>query len=640
MAAPKPTPQKKHSPKDDNSPQTELVNAVSELRNHSRQQITEWLVKNSMLKTATSLVSDGKLKLAEEETIESFTVKKALEIEHYVYMKHFDGGQLTDEYRKQMKSINFNLKTNTSLTVDILTGKVTGEKVSQMSTEEMARKEIQEFNEQARLESEKQHTILTEQQGPRIRRTHKGEELVEDVSTSHSTTVNTAPTVVHHRRPITEDPEILEDAPALKPDPPFTSTPSKTPPTTTSASHTPRASSPAPDAHTKEPRKSFDINAVWSKVETTTTSDAPTRPSSTPQPFRPTHSGVKEDHDVDMLLRDDAPQHNDTGTPPYSPQLHPTSLPSLPSQPHWKGHITMSGIASLTCYATHLGGPSSVGSKPWPDLLDANFAIDGRIKVERATEYLCGQKFSRSSALITALLQPEGERDREEFGRLWEYFDRKERYAVVGRHTGRWVKDLYLVPVEKGRGELPVWFEVLEPAVDSSKLPEGRALLIVTVVIRGQVESQQLQPTQQFQTPMHQQQQWPPHLQPQATPSNYGTPLQPVATPYTHPTPAPAPPQPQFAPQQPLPQQPQFQQQLPPPPPQPQMGGVGQGQGGYAPKHPMTRELISMVPGLGEVQIRAIDSLLQQNPELQNKPDLLAEEVGKVLGQGEGAGGQ
>jgi len=46
----------------------------------------------------------------------------------------------------------------------------------------------------------------------------------------------------------------------------------------------------------------------------------------------------------------------------------------------------------------------------------------------------------------------------------------------------------------------------------------------------------------------------------------------------------------------------------------------------------MTQELIGLIPKLSEVQAMAIDKLLQEHPELQTKPDVLAKEVEKVLG--------
>jgi len=45
----------------------------------------------------------------------------------------------------------------------------------------------------------------------------------------------------------------------------------------------------------------------------------------------------------------------------------------------------------------------------------------------------------------------------------------------------------------------------------------------------------------------------------------------------------------------------------------------------------MTLELLKIVPGLNEKQARTIDKLLEENPELQTKPDVLAKEVEKVL---------
>lgn len=52
----------------------------------------------------------------------------------------------------------------------------------------------------------------------------------------------------------------------------------------------------------------------------------------------------------------------------------------------------------------------------------------------------------------------------------------------------------------------------------------------------------------------------------------------------------------------------------------------------YVPKHSMTRDLIGLVPRLGENQVMAIDKLLQENPQLTSMPGELSKEVEKVLG--------
>ncbi|TGZ85735.1 hypothetical protein EX30DRAFT_315005 [Ascodesmis nigricans] len=630
---------------DDTSPQTELVRSVEELRNSTRQKTVAFLT-SFMTDSTKKLGQNNQLELSEGDNLEVIVQNKALEIEHHVYMNHFDGGRLVPEYNKRLRSIGVNLKQNPELTKEVISGRLSCERLSHMTTEEMQSKELKEFTQKALLESEKQHTLINTETGPRIRRTHKGEEIVDDFNTTtEDTLLDTGPIVRRNTEQMDETPPFpATSAPPESPKPQGDTSMS---PPGVSASHTPRSISRPPTASAdaqptsaeptpSDPARKFSIENVWSHVETP---DASSRPASQfrPPPLQPTTpAGTKIDRDIDALLKDDdiAP----ASTPPYSPKAFTPEarFSPPPNTPHWRGTVTMSAIASLNAVATLLGGPGGVGNKTWPDLLDTNLSIDGRIKLDRATEYLCGQKFSRSSSLITALLHPATSAPVETagFDKLFDYFAKKERYAVVGKHQLQCIKDLYIVPCDIEKNGPPDWFSVLDPPPKESDLPRGKCLVLVFVVIRALVDgAQPVYPQQQQQvlqqTPLHQQ-----HHQ-----SNmglqYGTPIQPLPSPYiTTPFVNPAN---QLAPQQ---QHGMYPHQPPQPPPPPQFGQPTpphhhsplQEQGPYIPVHPMTKELIQMVPGLGELQVRAIDRLLQENPDLQTQPEVLAKEVEKVLG--------
>jgi len=718
------TTKKAKKAKEDTTPQKELVNTVSELRNTYRQTVVGFLI-TCISEHAKRLINDKKITLQQDSTVETLCENRALQIEHHVYLNHFAEGQIVTDYKNKMRTIALNLKSNAALSDEILGGRLSCERLSHMTTEEMASKELKELTQQVRLESEKHNTLINET-GPRIRRTHKGEELVNEETTVQSG----QDTLLESGTVIRRSSEVVMDEPPPPPPPPAPITPgqpdspaqpaeaSMSPPTTvTATSETPRSPSQAlpiegsaPPLEKKE--RSFSIENVWSQVESPDTERRPSRLPARPAPVKPVDSKI--DKDIDMLLKDD---DQDVGTPPYSPASYNDHYSPKPDQDDdtvWRGRIDMNQIANLTATASLLGGPEQLGDKRWFELLDPVLNIDGRIKHERATEYLCGQKFSRSSSMVLASLKPEHSANQAQFDKLFEYFKTKERYAVVGKHNSPCIKDLYIVPIDSNE-TLPDWFNVVDPP---SKVPEksrsSRMLVLIFVVIRslvsGHVENGNgigarrfsAQPTLEFSTPqqpqaspyapqhMPQQQQYqasplsnqPPQQQPyspsplsQPPPQQahygstvpYGYPQQ-----QQHPHPLPSlqapqqfspPPQQHPHPPAPLPVPhgyPQHQQSPPPsqqqqqqqqhhspqphhqsprqlPQPLPTQPPLQQEQRppqrmAFVPKHAMTQELIGLIPKLSEVQAMAIDKLLQEHPELQTKPDVLAKEVEKVLG--------
>ena len=577
---------KKSQPKaapEDTSFQPEEVDHIDELRNTSRQRTVTYLAQN-MVDHSKKLSHDGTLKLPTNTSPEQLCERRALQVEYHLYMNLCTEGEIVAEYRQRARSIGYNLKTNAALSEEILCGRLAAEKLANMTAEEMASKELQELTQKVRLESEKQHTLLNET-GPRIRRTHKGEELVDENEGMQNDTLLESGKVIRRT-------DMTDDTPRSA-----TSTHSpKSPgamdvdhdPTPPSRTRSPSRHSPPPGADAPKNPSSFNISSVWSHVESPNTPSAP-HPHA-PRPQVPL-ANQQQDKDIDHLLRD-----SDAGTPPYSPR----SDLSPPPPDSWHGHLTMTGIASLSASASLLGGPAQIGSTTWHDLIDPTLTIDGRIKHDRATEYLCGQKFSRSSTLVMASLRPDNNASptaTHEFEKLFAYFRQKDRYAVVGRQKSPAIKDLYIVPIEANES-LPDWWHVVQPQAPYAAATTQRMLVLVFVVIRGlvpgaQTGSQTPQPVQPVQQVQHQPPP-PPHIVQQHQHHQQQQ-------------------QQQYHPQQPM---------LMPFVPR------------YEPIHPMTKELINMVPGLGEMQIRAIDTLLQENPDLQTKPDILAKEVEKVLGQG------
>ncbi|KAI5814093.1 hypothetical protein BZA77DRAFT_108275 [Pyronema omphalodes] len=664
--------------KEDTTPQQELVQSTSELRNSNRQAVVEFVI-SSLTPHAKRIVSEKKITLKDGETVEGLCENRALHIEHHVYMKYFAGGNITPEYRQKMRSIGLNLKSNASLSDEILGGGLSPERLAQMSTEEMASKELKAFAQQVRLESEKHNTLINET-GPRIRRTHKGEEIVGDESANagQETLLESGNLI---RRP---SDSVMEDAPApITPPQPGSPTqpadasmsPPITVPATSETPHSPSGAAASQGSAPPEKKdRSFSIENVWSKVESPDVERRPTPTTRVAPPLRPVETVTKVDKDIDMLLKDDDASVD--GSLPYSPASYNDHYSPKADNDYaddiWRGRVEMSAIANFGATAALLGGPGQLGDKKWFELLDTSINIDGRIKHERATEYLCGQKFSKSSSMVLASLTPDHAVHQQQFDKLYDYFKSKERYAVVGKNQNPAIKDLYIVPID-AQETLPDWFNVVDPPsnVPAEKRAQKMLVLIFVVIkhmvsgyvdtglqrrfshaletpkqpqaspyapgpyvpqvglapAQGQQGQQPFSPSpmvygqpnqqqQQYGYPQHQQHPHQGHLPP----------LYPVAP--GHPS--------QYPPHSSPPQQNQsahLQHPLPPVHPHPPPQGYQQypPPRTYIPKHPMTQELILNVPTINDIQIQTIDKLLEDNPNLQDRPEELAAKVGEYL---------
>lgn len=474
---------------EDNTPQKELVISIDELRNEGRRNIANFM-KMRLVDRANSLVTENELVLLEDQEVEKFCEKLALQVEHQVYLLFFNEGELSADYSKKARSIAYNINANVSLSDELLKGGLEPGRLAHMTSDEMASKELKELMQKVRLESEKYNTLITET-GPRIRRTHKGEELVGEVKEEEDTTAQDDSLLTPNSFPRRSD--STDEPPTSATKSPSAAVEMVESPITMPGNHydelprSPSAPGNRPPPTDLEKGRQFDIENVWNHIE------APD-PDHTPRPMRPAQvqvvtreTDLKIDKDIDMLLKDD----DVDATPPYSPASAMSDDHYSPrheeEEEEWRGRVEMNGIASLSATAALVGGPEYVSSAKWSDLLAEVLQIDGRIKHDRATEYLCGQKFSKSSSLIMVSLAPTDGVAQTEFKKLFDYFKERDRYAVVGKHSLKCIKDLYIVPVDV-QDSLPDWFNVLDPP---SRIPEtvrqGKLLIVIFVVIRNLV---------------------------------------------------------------------------------------------------------------------------------------------------------
>lgn len=592
-----------------------IVSDLKELTNASRKGAAQSLMK-LIEQQIKELVKQGEYSVPANSTAQDIASQTGLRIEHALYHIQASGsGEPNEAYKAQLRAITFNVKKNHALCVRLLQGDLTPHKLASMDPKDMASEEQKRKDAATMKEMEKQHTII-EQEGPRIRRTHKGEEYVDESRqvAAESVTSN-AParkSSIAEQDGDTKSPDLAIKSPS-------------------------QASRPSVDTARRQSSANFDIDKVWSNVANSPTGggdgegprfgELPLQQSPVISARDPSGPGTKTDADIDELLKDE-----EVESPPYSPKDTTESDGTV-----WQGVVNGGSLGKFHVSAKHAAGAtpdSDTLRMTYHQLLPDTIVIAGRIQPSKAEEYLCGLEYSNTSDLVIVYMPepPKNTPDQVQFDKFFRYFKSKDRFGVGNPHPIPAVKDLYLIPLEAGQ-ELPTFVKKLETefpdpthermllipiVIKNSELPHNVANSSVASPGGGPVAQTPMTPldgtfdTQQ--SSMYSQSPAPGHYAVNGTSqmphaqSNSGTP-------HPYPTPAPPaqyPPQPQFNPHLP-------QQQLLPPP------AVLNAQRVLGPlaTAPAVVQLCAQVPTAGEHEFGVIKEILEKNPEAANSLEVL-----------------
>ena len=369
----------------------------------------------------------------------------ALEIERAVSDTH-PASKGQREYSQQIKSLTFNLKHNPELMHGLLEAAHSPATLAVMTSEQLASSEMQRQTAEMRAKAEKQSILYQQETGPRVRRTHKGEEVVEDLTDAAASSSSQSAA----RKP--------QHPPLVKRE----STETKT------------RSPSQPDVQHSPTQSNFDIGKVFSTVKS----------PGLPQNRRPSApalntNGPGFDPDVDRMLQDEP------DSPPYSPTEE-----SLDPDVVWKGTLAMSSIADFGATAKHVGGANFASFGPWSRLIPKRMTVAGRIPQQSAIEYLCSLRYSNLTDIVVVSIAPVSPESQADYNKLAQYFLDKKRYGVIGNKVAGNVRDTYLVPVAPGDNGHP---EFMLNLVDNY-IPKMRTepLLLGVFVYRN--EPEQLKP--------------------------------------------------------------------------------------------------------------------------------------------------
>lgn len=336
-------------------------------------------------------------------------------------------------------------------------------------------------------EAEKQHMLIQEE-GPRIRRTHKGEELVGDETHVADSTEATFAAPIR-KRPSEIDTTMKGDSPepmsAQSPEPvelpeQIGEQPSEDKKPLTIDT---QASPPASAASERKTPSTFNIHDVWSGVKEKNVEQRSHQP---PKPSEPAAPPVKQqpDADIDQLLNDDEPEDEE----PYSPVEYTAD----PNAPVWHGRVDMPNIAQFSGKGKHVAGANLSANIPWSQLLPAGLTIEGRIHTNKADDYLCGLRYSNTTELcVIAVTSNETAEDLDGFDKLFKYFTERARYGVIAKNPVSSVKDTYVVPLEAGTAKKPEFIELLDDCNIEFPAPERMLLLSFVIKMNNSPSTQQ-----------------------------------------------------------------------------------------------------------------------------------------------------
>lgn len=620
-----------------------MVSSISELTNKARQGVANAL-NNRFVAEAGAAQKAGTYQVPQGKTVKEVAARLALETEHGMYHNLCGGsGEPDAAYKEQMRTILFNVKKNTELRDKILVGTLSGHALSVMSAEDMASKELQQKDAEIKKKAEKQHMIIQET-GPRIRKTHKGEEVIDEADTGVTETGLSHSSAPARRQESLIDPVAIGGfAGAASPGPmspsgiqasdDFPASPTsrrdRPHPIDTHASPRPGA---GPERKSSSNFKSnFNIQDVWKNVQHSPPQDGsfqphpPTRQMSGMQHEPLSAVNIQPDADIDNLLKDE-----EVESPPYSPKDFGAADGIV-----WHGRLSTTSGMEISSTGRFAAGADISKRIPWSDLAPPELVIDGRIKPETANEYLCNHRWSGSTDLVMiSITSPQNNpQSQKTFDKLFEYLTSKDRYGVIPKHPilPDTVKDTYIVPIEAGAERVPDFVHIVANETVSQMTAERQLLVVFVVKVAGaktnSTQATPLGPPEgtpitgggntfaagspvQQQTPFaytqHQQQQGPPMQQSHMSPYDNTPPQPQLATPFS-----PPPSQPQQAYQQPsvapLLGEAAAQQVL----------GVAMAQA------PAVQSLLRQVPQAGVPEMNVVKDIIDQNPGAENDLEVL-----------------
>lgn len=441
-------------------------------REEAKHKAVQMLVK-PLLNRAENLLSEHEMLLPQGKNAAAFCADVAAAVERAVFRICYKAAKLAAEYNNKIRSIYFNLGKNISLASEVLRGGIPPERLAQMTTDEMANKELQEYMAKVRIQSEINVTLVTTD-GPRIRKTHKGEELVEPLQESS-------------RSPRPEESLFQPAIEIHQPD-------------DVQSGHMARSPGLI-NTHTMEVGTS---QGGWTPVESNS-SEGSNSPNSGHQQYM--LSGLHREQEDSECYEDSGGSDKSTpctsqddmylGHSQLGKSLSPPSTFGSPSRDQmtttvmeggrWVGRIEMRGIEGTCTIGELMGGPDSICGVNWSSLLDELLCVDSDVNPGITNSFLKDLCTSNSTSVMMVSLRPLGRADETEWTDVFNHFKDIGRHGVIAKHYLGCTRVMYLIFLET-YDRVPAWFEFLDPPSRvATHGRQTRLMLLVSAFTQQQV---------------------------------------------------------------------------------------------------------------------------------------------------------
>lgn len=412
-----------------------------DLGDSTRSRLATSLV-NTFVDQASSLLKSKTISLGKGESVQSLGTQIGLYVEHAVYHARAESGEAGDAYKDQVRSILSNVKYNPDLSRRLMSRQLRPDELATMDPRDMASDEQKQRDLKEKERMEKQHVLVNQESGPRVRKTHKGDEYVDG-----------------------DEPETQGPGPAAAPvkqetpQPKVEDTDMKSPVTTDKPAVMRKPSAATKGSLFNKPRRqsstNFDIDKVFSGVGASPVNTEAPKPLAPGQSSSTAIHDSQPDADVDRLLKDE----DDNESAPYSPKEF------VEDGVVWRGRIDGGNLGTFSTVARFAAGcqPDAENLQmTWSQVIPPVIKLHGRIQPNKADEYLCGLEYSSTTELIIVnLAEPKEPGEKEEFDRFFKYLKGKERYGVGSQHLDPAVKDIYFLPMDVGQA-LPTVMRALD----------------------------------------------------------------------------------------------------------------------------------------------------------------------------------
>lgn len=249
------------------------------------------------------------------------------------------------------------------------------------------------------------------------------------------------------------------------------------------------------------PRSSFDMASVWGLVKPTT--------AETPEGETAASAEVEEDEgeDFDPFKSTRAKNVNDdlddilSDAPAKSAAPNAATSNSALSElaPVWVGDVIVPEEGGFPAFAVQVGGEAFHPTPDvWQQLLPRMLKMEGRIPTTTASKYLVECCFAATRELVVLALlpdltgptsanpdKPSSERCTVKHQHVIDFYEKKDRIGVITppEQLKKVVKDIYIVPFLKN-DSMPEYIELLDEHNVPERRPRQTDLLLCVLVIQ------------------------------------------------------------------------------------------------------------------------------------------------------------